>query len=401
MNSDRLTPGSLVGGMLLVAGNCIGAGMLALPIVMGLAGFLPSLSMLIAAWIFMTFTGCLLVEINGWFYGQVNFLSMAKEALGRTGYLVAWMFYPILFYSILVAYVAAGGSIFSAILETLFHLSVPGWVASCFFTAIFGWIIYLGTRPVDLMNRVLMVGLIVAYLGIIGFGLTQIHPKHLLHWDLSPLFSSLSILVLSFGFQNLIPTLTAYMKGDLKRVRFTILGGSSIVLIVYLLWSLVVLGNVPYEGILGSYQKGEDATAALRAISASSLSYFAQAFAFFAIITSFLAIGLTLTHFLADGFKVEPTRDKTRWLIPLVLAPPFLFGVFYPKIFIKALSFAGGICAMILFGILPILMTWVGRYVKKITSNYHVAGGKISLILALCFALFVITCELIRIVCSN
>ena len=116
MNSDRLTPGSLVGGMLLVAGNCIGAGMLALPIVMGLAGFLPSLSMLIAAWIFMTFTGCLLVEINGWFYGQVNFLSMAKEALGRTGYLVAWMFYPILFYSILVAYVAAGGSIFSAIL---------------------------------------------------------------------------------------------------------------------------------------------------------------------------------------------------------------------------------------------------------------------------------------------
>ena len=76
MSSERLVPGSVIGGMLLVAGSCIGAGMLALPILTGLAGFIPSLSMLLVACLFMTFTSLLLVEINGWFYGPVNIISM-------------------------------------------------------------------------------------------------------------------------------------------------------------------------------------------------------------------------------------------------------------------------------------------------------------------------------------
>jgi tyrosine-specific transport protein len=52
--------GNLFGGMLLVAGCCIGAGMLALPVLTGLSGFDPSLLVLIAAWAFLTFTAFLL-----------------------------------------------------------------------------------------------------------------------------------------------------------------------------------------------------------------------------------------------------------------------------------------------------------------------------------------------------
>jgi tyrosine-specific transport protein len=70
--------GSIPGGILLVAGSCIGAGMLALPILTGLSGFFPSLSILLASWAFMTFTGLLLVEVNGWFSNQVNLVSMSK-----------------------------------------------------------------------------------------------------------------------------------------------------------------------------------------------------------------------------------------------------------------------------------------------------------------------------------
>ena len=404
MKSEPLVPGSLIGGMLLVAGSCIGAGMLALPILTGLAGFFPSLTMLFLAWGGMTFTALLLVEINGWFFGQVNLLSMAQEALGKTGRATAWISYLFLFYTLLVAYISASGTVFSAIFETIFRIAIPDWAASLFFTIIFGWIIYLGTRPVDLFNRVLMAGLIIAYFGMIGFGLFSIHPQYLLHWAPKSLLSSLPVLVVSFGFHNLIPSLTAYMKGDLKRVRLTILGGSIIVLIIYVLWSLLVLGVVPYSGtngILDSYRQGHEATIALRAALGSSwISQFAQGFAFFAIITSFLAQGLTLTHFLADGFKVVPTRDKTRWIIPLVLVPPLIFAFVYPKIFLEALGFAGGICAMVLFGILPVLMAWVGRYRKKLTSNYHVRGGRISLALGFVFSSIIIICEMIRIVSS-
>ena len=60
-------------------------------------------------------------------------------------------------------------------------------------------------------------------------------------------------------------------------------------------------------------------------------------------------------------------------------------------------SFAGGICAMVLFGILPIWMVWVGRYRRKHPSEYHVSGGKASLIIGLLFAFLVIGCEVVKV----
>lgn len=393
----RSVPGSVLGGMLLVAGSCIGAGMLALPILTGLAGFFPSLSMLLLSWAFMTFTGLLLVEVNGWFTGQVNLISMAQESLGHKGRFTAWLAYLFLFYSLLIAYTAASGSIFSAILDSLFHISIPPSAASCFFTALFGYIVYLGTRSVDLFNRILMVGLILTYLGMIALGLTRIDPQLLLHSAPQYVLLPLPVLVVSFGFQNMIPSLSSYMKGDLKRVRMTIIGGSLITLLIYLIWSLLVLGVVPFEGIQDSYEKGEEATIALRAALGSTwISHFAQGFAFFAIVTSFLAQGLTLTHFLADGFKVSPTQKNLPWLCLIALVPPLFFALYNPQIFFKALSFAGGICAMILFGVLPISMAWIGRYIRKHSSPYHVPGGKTALLTALFFSLLVIGCELFR-----
>jgi tyrosine-specific transport protein len=199
----------------------------------------------------------------------------------------------------------------------------------------------------------------------------------------------------------MIPSLTAYMKGDLKRVRLTILGGSLLALAVYILWTALVLGTVSLEGphgIMDSYQKGEEATSALHAsLGSDKIGGFARSFAFFAIITSFLAQGLSLTHFIADGLKTIPTRKNTWWLCLLALLPPLIFALSYPEVFFKALSFAGGICAMILFGLLPVAMAWVGRYKKRITSSYHVKGGKPALITAFAFALLVIGCEVVHI----
>src|SRR5271170_1531697 len=99
------TTGTFIGGILLIAGSCIGAGMLALPIMTGLAGFFPSLVALFISWAFMTFTALLLVEVCGWFYGQVNLLTMAKESLGEVGRTVGWVTYLFLFYALLIAYI--------------------------------------------------------------------------------------------------------------------------------------------------------------------------------------------------------------------------------------------------------------------------------------------------------
>jgi len=398
--------GSVLGGMLLISGSCIGAGMLALPILTGLAGFFPSLVALFGGWAFMLFTGLLIVEVCGWFSGQINFLTMAKESLGETGRVVAWVTYVFLFYALLVAYASASGGIFSGILVDFFDLHVSAWICSTFFTGLFGFIIYLGTRPVDLFNRVLMGGLIISYFAMIGLGVSHIQSEFLLYFDTKYSLISLPVLVISFGYQNMIPSIEAYLKGNLKRVRQTIFGGSLITLVVYLVWCWMVLGIVPIggeQGIAESYAQGQEATSALRfALGDAKIVAFAQAFAFFAIVTSFLAQGLALSHFLGDGFKPKLAneanyiRKHSGWLCVLALLPPLILALLVPGLFFKALNFAGGICAMILFGILPICMVWVGRYKKKKKSDYHVRGGKISLILGLVFTFLVIGCEIVH-----
>ena len=102
----------------------------------------------------------------------------------------------------------------------------------------------------------------------------------------------------------------------------------------------------------------------MKHLSATWTGVFVQSFAFFAVVTSFLAQGLGLMHFIADGFKVMPNRKNNLWLLLLTMIPPICFVLTDPEIFFKALSFAGGICAVILFCILPAFMVYIKRYKK-------------------------------------
>ncbi len=387
-----LMPGSVFGGILLIAGSCIGAGMLGLPILMGLCGFFPALVLLISAWGFMTYTALLLIEINGWFYEQVNIVSMAGKALGRIGKGISWILYLLLFYSLLVAYIASSGKIFSSIAPSF------GMIINIFFIVVLGVIVYLGTKPVDLFNRFLMFGLIISYLVMLSFGISKVNLSLYFHVNMKYFLLPLPILITSFGFHNMIPSLTAYMKGDLKRTKYAILGGSLLALFIYFFWIVFVLGIVPVlgkYGLMDSYMQGTEASIALKIFFQSIyLSGFAQGFAFFAIITSFVAQSLSLTHFIADGLKVQLTKKNNLWLVFLVIFPPLFFAITYPNIFFKALAFAGAYCAVILFGILPALMTWIGRYKNKETSAYHVKGGKLALIIIIIFFCVIIFNEI-------
>lgn len=374
-------PGSLIGGTLIIGGSCVGAGMLGLPIVTGLAGFYPSLIILVFAWAFMTSTALLLVEVHSWFTKDVNLISMIGHSLGVWGQRLGWILYLFLFYSLLVAYQAGIGIDVSSFASRIFSFPVSPWVGTFFFVLLFGCVLYSGARAVDSLNRFLMTGKILAYLGIVAVGLHYVTPRLLLRSDIHYFLFSLPILVISFGFHNMIPTITSYMKGDLKRVKTVIVLGSLFALFIYILWDLIVLGIVPQEGefgIIASLQNGQDATQAIAGVlGMSRVSYFADALAFFSLLTSLLLQSFALTHFLSDGLKMN-TREPFSVML-LVLIPPFILSVLQPGIFFKALDFAGGICAVVLFGILPVLMVWIGRYRMNISSQHPLWGGKATL----------------------
>ncbi len=379
--------------MLLITGSCIGAGMLALPILSGLSGFFPSLIMFFCAWAFMTITALLLIEVNGWFSKKVNLVTMVGKTLGKPGKIVCWVFYLFLFYALLVAYIAGSGSLLASILEQHFRIAIPSWGGSLLFVILFGLVVFRGTRPVDLWNRFLMIFKIAAFLGLVFLGASHVQMEYLMRSDPQYAVFALPVLVISFGFHNMIPTITNYMGGNLKKVRHSIILGGLFALVIYLVWQIIVLGIVPLEGengILNSLKHGEEASQALSGILGSSwASYFTTLLAFFAILTSFLAQSLSLTHFLADGLKVSYKRHEEGALVMLSLIPPLLLAIYFPNIFFKALNFAGGICAVILFGILPVLMVWKGRYHQKLKAPWQVKGGRGLLVAIFLFSLFI------------
>lgn len=158
----------LLGAILLISGSCIGAGMLAMPVVTGACGFVPTAITFVLCWAFMTTTALLLLEVNIWLGTGVSIVSMAGRTLGWVGKAASWILFCYLFYLILVAYAAGSDSIFADFWEDYTGFRPDHWVGSVLFTLIFSTLVYFGTQTVDYVNRVLMAGLIVSYLALIA-----------------------------------------------------------------------------------------------------------------------------------------------------------------------------------------------------------------------------------------
>ena len=118
----------LVGGILLVSGTAIGAGMLALPVITSFAGFLPSAIALGICWLFMYITAVLLLEVNLSCPGEPNMISMAGRTLGTAGKLVCWVVYLLLLYSLTAAYIAGSAPLFLQAFYALTTIETAGLV---------------------------------------------------------------------------------------------------------------------------------------------------------------------------------------------------------------------------------------------------------------------------------
>lgn len=391
--------GSLFGAILLITGCCIGAGMLGLPVISAVAGFKPSLAMFILSWIFMTTTALLLLEVNLWFSDEVSIISMANRTLGMAGKIVGWICFVFLFYALGVAYIAGSGELISGFIHQLTGFDIPQGVGSLIVCAIFGVFVYLGTQAVDMFNRLLMAGLVLTYILLVMLGSSHVEAENLRFQNWSAAALVLPVMIISFGFHNLVPSLTTYLNKDVKRLRLAIICGSCLALVVYLIWEWLILGLVPVNaegGFLQVVDEGSMATELLKnAVGASWVVDVAQYFAFFAILTSFLGNSLSFVDFLSDGLKIKKDALGKILLCLLVIVPPYVLSLLYPRVFLMALNYAGAFGAVILFGILPALMVWAGRYREGLGTKPVVPGGKFVLLGIIAFAVWIMTMQLL------
>lgn len=381
-----------LGGILLVSGTSIGAGMLALPVISSFAGFLPSFALLAICWFFLFITSLLLLDVNLAFPGEVNLITMAGRTLGLWGKALCWVTYLLLLYSLTAAYIAGSSPLFLQALHWATGWNAPSWLGPFPLLFIFGLFVYLGTQAVDWVNRLLMFGLIFCYILLVAFLPPHIQTSLIQHSDPTAVLVAVPVMITSYGFHIIIPTLTTYLNHDVKKLRLTLLIGSLIPFVVYAIWEFLILGVVPLQGehgLVSAWQNGQTGAASLSYILQNRwITTAASTFSFFAIITSFLGVSLSLSDFLTDGLHMKRFSLGREFACLLTFAPPLIFVLIYQRGFILALQFAG-IFVAILLCILPAVMAW------KLAS-YRTWFRRAILMGVILLSLFVIVLDLLE-----
>lgn len=384
---------NLFGGALLVAGTTIGGGVLGLPILTGAAGFLPSIVIFLLCWLCMASTGLLFLEATQWHKGESNILSMAKTTLGNSGKGFAWVLYLFLFFCLMVAYMVGCGNLVVGFSKG----GISDRLGPIIFVIVFAPLLIIPTSFAGKLNAFLIGGLALSYLGFVFLGFRYVNIDLLRHADWSKSLQVLPIAFISYAYQGIIPTLASYMHHEVGEIRKAILIGSFIPFFAYVLWEWLILGIVPLHepgGILEALENGENAVMPLKYFINNPLVYdIGQAFAFFALVTSFLGVSLSLRDFLAEGLKIKKDIKGKIFLAALVFGFPLVIAVSYPHVFLIALNYAGGFGSALLLGLLPITMAWRGRYQLNLTENYQLPGGRFILILLAAFICFEVVLE--------
>lgn len=387
------------GGTMLIAGTTIGAAMLAMPIMTGLFGFFGTVAIMIGCWLFMYWTAVLILEASLQFEPGVSFITMARRVLGPWGSAVTWITFLLLFYSLTGAYLSGSGRIVTDALEGILHVDLPPIVDVFPLLIIFAPFIYFGLSVVDHLNRYLMVGMLMSYAVIIFWMAPNVDPDQLLYLDWSYSLLSFSVVVTSFGYHVIIPTLVSYLDRDVVRIKRCLFYGSFIPLLVYFLWELCILGSVPVDGANGlahAFQKDLPLARLLRIqVGAPFMVALARGFSMFAIITSFLGVAQGLFDFLKDGLKASASHKRRLLAFVLTFLPPVLCIALFERGFIALLEYAGALVSIIL-GIIPIVIVMRLRKQKDKKLDYRAPGGPVALVLGISFFAFVVILVILK-----
>jgi tyrosine-specific transport protein len=335
----------------------------------------------------MTAGALLMLEVNLRLPAGSNIISMAKSTLGFPGQIIAWVTYLFLLYTLLSAYISGGSDVFNSMLHKI-NIQLPNSATAILFTLLFGFIVYKGIRSVDYVNRGLMFGKLGVYLVLVAIISPHASSIGLTGGSARAFTGSLMILITSFGYASIIPSLRDYFGDDIHSLRRVILLGSLIPLGCYILWDAVIMGVVSREGEHGlmALMNSDHATSGLtealsQSVKSQWISGFFSFFTSICMLTAFLGVSLGLFDFLSDGLKFKKSGIQGKYTLILTFLPPLTVVLLNPGIYLNALNYAG-ICCVILLLLLPALMAWQGRKNCLLPSENHlIPGGNSSLAL--------------------
>ncbi len=378
----------------LLAGNCIGAGTLAIPITTGIAGFFPAIFSTLLIWLFSMATGLLFLEAILANPDGSNMISISRRLIGRYGMILTGTSFFLMYYLILTIFFSWGVPIFTSLSEQLTGIAIAPWMGHGLFVIFFGGVVYFGINVAGKLNFLFFTGLIITALILIFSSYPYIIADHLKRQNWLYVSFAIPTLFSALSYQNLLPSLSTYLHRNHRKLRLTVIVGTTLPFLLYAIWQWMMIGTLSEGTFWAAYEMGAPTLQAAKLITLTPwLNRVGDFFTLFAFITSLLATGIAMVDFWGDGLKISaPNRVglKRFILCLLVFIPPLLFAQLYTQFSFDLFGFVDGFLHTIFIGFLPIWMVWLVRYHHRLPVPHLLPGGKPVLIALLVIAFYII-----------
>lgn len=380
-----------LGAICLVAGTCIGSGMIALPMVSAKLGLIPSVTLMLLIWVAMYYSSLVNLELNLQAGEGLPLGALGKRYSGKGAEYLGAICLKLLSYALLAVFINGGTSIVHSMLhaEAAVEGISPTAIATCFAVIAF-LVMLLPIRWIDHINSILFLGLL-GVVTILIVGLIATTEWHNLPWY-APNFSDVSIwqalipvVFTSFGFQVIFHTLTNYCDKDPVMLKKAFFWGSLIPAIVYVLWTCSVMsavhGHSPdfYQSMAtGNVEVGELIEKLSAIAQWESVQLLVWWISLLAIITSILGVGVGLCDAIKGMLStILPNEVVCRPLAAIAtILPAYVVAVWVPNAFIAALGFAGMVLAVIAI-LLPLYLFYCLKtktlFYKELKANWALA----------------------------
>lgn len=395
-----------VGAIMLVAGTCIGSGMIALPMTLAKLGIVPGIILMAALWSVIYYTCLVNLELNLQAGKGMALGALGQNFSGKIAGLIGTGSYMVLSFALLSGYLYGVSSVTQKMLLSDGSLGMDfNNIVSIYALSVIA-VFLLPLKYIDYVNRLLFTGLI-AVIAVLVISLLS-----MINWDNLPLFSSkyqeisiwrviVPVAFTCFGFQVIFHTLTNYCNKDPVMLKRTFFWGSLIPAIVYIIWTVSILGviyqnhsNFYLQMLYGDVDVG-DLIAALSYISEDPfVKTLVWWISVLAIVTSVLGVGLALFETIRELLPKSGNKFNNLKVAIVTISPAYLVTILIPNAFLAALGFAGMILVVIAI-LLPIYLLYKIRGKK---FNYYELNYKSLVGLSAFAGIGIMFCQILNMI---
>ncbi|MEY0489775.1 aromatic amino acid transporter [Proteus terrae] len=395
-------PSIIVGGFVL-GGAMIGAGMFSLPTIMSGAWFINSLFILFIVCFFMFHSGIYILECISKYGAGTNYFHISKELLPKWACYLANASLIFVLYILIYAYISAAGSVIYEA-SSLYGLNLNLRVIFFVFTILLGATIWWGgtcaSRLTSIFLFIKIVLFVLAFSGLffkargdLLFTATFEGKSQLYLYPF--IFIIIPYAITSFGYHgNVCSLYKLYHENERKVVKSCVIG-CVLALVIYLLWMIGTMGNLPREQFITIIQKGGNLDAFIDSLytvlNSKYIEGFLLWFSISAVFCSFLGVAIGLFDYILASLKFEDNKTGRLKSGVLCFTPPLLLCLLFPNGFLIAIAYAGT-AACVWAIICPAVMALKARE-KFPNSGFKVWGGKGLIYAVIAFGAVGIICQ--------